>query len=385
MKVTGLIAEFNPLHRGHEYIIKKAKENADVLIVVLSGSFTQRGEPVVVNKFDRAKDAISAGADLVIAHPVYTATSFGDFFAEGGISTLLKCPNVSKIVCGGEISDLNLLESSLKILESSDFFPHFVQPFLDSGESYSTSYRKALEKKNPEFSKLFQSNMILAMGYGKALYKRNALHLLEIIPRIDSWKEETLVSASEIRKNFNKNPGNFSRFCVGKPPQYSLENLMETLYSFSRFHFFMHPISLHSYDGYEIGIENRLMDGFSRWNSYDSFRKNIPTKRYSLPRIQRLILHSLLNLNHDSIQDSIQNQRVFQVLAFNEQGQRYLKIARNSDVTFLTNFKSMHQLPPEQKKYLEKEKQSSDLWALLTNHSINLDFKTSISPQKNTP
>ena len=65
-KITGIIAEFNPLHKGHELLIKKQKENNSACVVLLSSSFTQRGEPAFIDKFLRAEMAIKAGADLVL-------------------------------------------------------------------------------------------------------------------------------------------------------------------------------------------------------------------------------------------------------------------------------------------------------------------------------
>ena len=49
MKLTGIIAEYNPFHSGHEFHIKKAKEltGSDCCVVVMSGDFVQRGEPAV--------------------------------------------------------------------------------------------------------------------------------------------------------------------------------------------------------------------------------------------------------------------------------------------------------------------------------------------------
>ena len=60
MKITGIIAEFNPLHNGHAYLLQKAREitDADVIVVVLSGNFVQRGAPAIVSKYARAKAAL---------------------------------------------------------------------------------------------------------------------------------------------------------------------------------------------------------------------------------------------------------------------------------------------------------------------------------------
>lgn len=49
MKVCGVIAEFNPFHQGHAYLLEQARKqtDADVMVVVMSGNWVQRGEPAI--------------------------------------------------------------------------------------------------------------------------------------------------------------------------------------------------------------------------------------------------------------------------------------------------------------------------------------------------
>ncbi|MBQ9180157.1 MAG: nucleotidyltransferase family protein, partial [Firmicutes bacterium] len=77
MRTLGIIAEYNPIHNGHIYQIEKAKliSKADFVVVVMSGDFTQRGEPAIIDKWKRAELACRAGADLVLEMPFLFATS----------------------------------------------------------------------------------------------------------------------------------------------------------------------------------------------------------------------------------------------------------------------------------------------------------------------
>ena len=72
MKVTGIIAEYNPLHKGHQYQINYIKEmlNSDYVIVALSGDYVQRGTPALFSKHLRAEMALLCGADLVLEMPL---------------------------------------------------------------------------------------------------------------------------------------------------------------------------------------------------------------------------------------------------------------------------------------------------------------------------
>ena len=92
MKTIGIIAEFNPFHKGHEYLINQCKKklSADYCVVVMSGDFVERGAPSIISKFDRAKMALSCGADVVLELPIYYSLGSAEFFASGAISLLDK-------------------------------------------------------------------------------------------------------------------------------------------------------------------------------------------------------------------------------------------------------------------------------------------------------
>ena len=92
MKITGIIAEYNPFHNGHAYQIEKIKKetDADYVIVAMSGDFVQRGTPAIVDKYARTKMALANGADLVFELPTVLATASAELFAMGGVTLLDK-------------------------------------------------------------------------------------------------------------------------------------------------------------------------------------------------------------------------------------------------------------------------------------------------------
>lgn len=93
MKVTGIIAEYNPFHKGHKYQIDycKKKLNSDYVIVAMSGDYVQRGTPALLPKHVRAEMALRCGADLVLEMPVSVSTASAEAFAMGGVSMLDDC------------------------------------------------------------------------------------------------------------------------------------------------------------------------------------------------------------------------------------------------------------------------------------------------------
>ena len=118
MKSCGVVVEYNPLHNGHVYHLKKARElsGADTIIAIMSGNFLQRGEPAIVDKWSRAQMALSAGADLVIELPVAFSTQPADYFAKGAVG-LLHAMNCDAICFGsesGESADYQKLAHFLK-------------------------------------------------------------------------------------------------------------------------------------------------------------------------------------------------------------------------------------------------------------------------------
>ena len=108
-KGAAVIAEFNPFHRGHGYITEKAREKADFVGVVMSGSFVQRGEPALFDKFLRTRAALLNGADIVVELPVVYATGGADVFAYGGCDTVCKAGIFDSLVFGCESEDMTAL------------------------------------------------------------------------------------------------------------------------------------------------------------------------------------------------------------------------------------------------------------------------------------
>nr|MCR4757586.1 nucleotidyltransferase family protein [Butyrivibrio sp.] len=125
MNTVAVIAEFNPFHNGHNYILEKAKEitNAENVIVIMSGDFVQRGAPAFIDKFSRTICALNSGADLVLELPIYYSLGSAEYFAQGAVSILDRLGIVTDLVFGSECDDLKLLSDIADILvkEPEDF------------------------------------------------------------------------------------------------------------------------------------------------------------------------------------------------------------------------------------------------------------------------
>ena len=181
MRVVGFITEYNPFHLGHKYHLDKSKEitNSTHSIAIMSGSFVQRGEPSLIDKWTKAKMAIDNGVDLVIELPFIYSVQSAELFAFGGVSILDSLKTVDYIAFGSENSDIEPLNRAAEIFNKEPMeFKVLLKKSLDRGLSYSAARSFALEKFIEttdshnifSYSKILkQSNNILGIEYLKAL------------------------------------------------------------------------------------------------------------------------------------------------------------------------------------------------------------------------
>ncbi len=167
MKTTGVIAEFNPFHNGHEYLLNKAREitDADYIAVIMSGAFVQRGEPAVLSKAARVEQALLNGADLVLELPVECATSSAQGFARGAVGVLAASGVVNNLCFGSESGDVNALRSVAKALALPDFDYMLLQE-LKSGKSYPAARSHVLYEMIGDCAKVIEEpNNLLGIEY----------------------------------------------------------------------------------------------------------------------------------------------------------------------------------------------------------------------------
>ena len=147
MKTVGLITEYNPFHKGHEYQIRYAREilGADYIVIAMSGDFVQRGAPALMEKHLRAEMALLGGADLILEMPVQTATASAEGFAAGGVSLLDGLGVVDELCFGSECGDTEALMNIAQILVKEPFeYRKLLQQNLRTGMSFPAARSSAL-------------------------------------------------------------------------------------------------------------------------------------------------------------------------------------------------------------------------------------------------
>ena len=206
MASVGIIAEYNPLHNGHIYQIQEIKKRYpnDTIIIAMSGNFTQRGEPAIINKWSRAQLAIEAGADLVVEIPYHFATQSADYFSYAGI-TLLEQLKVEKLIFGSESNNLDSITEIAKAELKDDNFDKLVKIYSKFGYNYPTALSLALKDLTGKI--IDTPNDILGITYIKTILKYKYKIKPESIKRINNYNNKELTgklsSATAIRENID--------------------------------------------------------------------------------------------------------------------------------------------------------------------------------------
>ena len=199
MKIVGLITEYNPFHAGHLYHMQRAREltGADYCVVLMSGSFVQRGEPAIFDKYRRTKAALLAGADLVLEMPVAFSTPSAHAFAAYGVA-LLSAIGVDAGVFGSECGQIEFLKQAASALnhESAEFQER-LRKGLKAGLTYPQARAKALEMEDTWASVLTSPNNILGIEYLRAAEDLHSpMEFYTISRKGSGYHEDTLADAN---------------------------------------------------------------------------------------------------------------------------------------------------------------------------------------------
>ncbi|MBR2468166.1 MAG: nucleotidyltransferase family protein [Clostridia bacterium] len=369
MKICAIISEYNPFHYGHLKHIQDAKRQsgADAVMVILSGNFTQRGEPTILNKHVRARIALEAGADIVVQMPTAYATSTAEIFALAGVKIANSFENVTHLAFGCETTRTDLLMELAKFFANEPKeYKNKLRKYLNDGNSLVTSRQKAIEDMikdgSTEISEitevgdiLKQPNNILAIEYLKALINTNSKITPVFTTRADSeYNSEEVVgknsSATAIRARLYKT--NKVRSVKKLVPNFTYSLLKEEVKTFGLpdVNLFndlcMYKLKMSTpeeirkvFDVTE-GLENRFYEMSRNTKDLNELLLQVKTKRYTFTRIKRIILGNLLQINAKAVK-SIYDLDILpfiKVLAFKDDRQELLKsVSANTNLIIRVN------------------------------------------------
>ena len=386
MNFCGLICEFNPFHNGHKYIIEEAKKLTGLDVVCLmSGDFVQRGTPAIIDKYERAKSAILAGANAVLELPTIYACSNAENFATGAIK-IFKSLEIKTLVFGIEDTNIEILKQIAKLnLENSERFKLAFKNEIQNGINYNTALKRSIAKTigdDSVFEILNKPNNILAIEYLTAILKLDADIEPIAINRTDNGyvsekPNNEFLSASAIRDKILANEY-YSKFVPEfaiLPYYFSKENL-ETLDSLNLLtirSLSVEKLSKH-YD-YSEGIEYRVKKICDSASSLSQAKNEIATPRYRIARVTKLLLYPLLCVTKDVVDVSQKTKPVVKVLAIQKNNKFLISNANKRKISLIVTNKDYDNLSANQKKIASIDLLASNIYSCITNRPNDLDKK----------
>ena len=388
MKVAAIIAEYNPLHNGHEFQIKRAKQltGADFIVVVMSGDFTQRGVPAVIDKYQRTRMALNAGADLVLELPLYYSCSSAEYFASGAINLLNKLGIVNYLVFGSECGDIKILTEIADVLITrKDEISGVIHGLVREGISYPMARVKAVETAIPNSYEHVEAmnfpNNILGFEYIRALKQFNS----DIKPvtnlRIGSAYHDRMIdnpicSSLAIRTSLEEK-GELERIRSQVPFHVYkiLENeflktfpvLNEDISSMLKY-----KLLLDEGKGYEEYVDissdfsDKIIKNLNKYQSYSQFCDLLKSKDITYARVARNLLHILLNIKKESMARYKEEGYIFyaRMLGFRKSSDELMSaLKKNSSIPVISKLAdARHQLNPTGMDMLECDIQAAHIY-----------------------
>ena len=366
-RVLGIIAEYNPFHNGHMYHLEKAKEEsgAQYSICVMSGNFVQRGNTSILNKWKKAEMALLNGIDLVIELPTIYSVASAEGFSLGAIKLLESLKIVDAISFGTETSDFAALNNISSIISDE---PRQYKDLLSKELKKGLSFPKARENavmlyfdNNKRYANILNSpNNILAIEYLKSLKKiKSTIQPIPIKRDKVYYNDNTIVdefaSATAIRGLLKNNQFSEIRKVVPKSTyeiltkETELENIVLDLSKYEKEIIYnLRKMSLEEIaqlPDVSEGLEHSLKNAANFSNNINNLINIVKTKRYTITRIQRILICALLGITKKDVTMAKRSNSYIRVLGFNEKGKELIsRIAKaNPKISVITSVKKFQE------------------------------------------
>lgn len=405
MITAGIIAEYNPFHNGHAYQIEYTRKNynADYIIVAMSGDFVQRGTPALIPKHIRAEMALKCGADLVLELPVSVSTASAEFFSYGGVNLFHKLGVVDKLCFGSEEGFIDCLSSLADILISEpEFYRIKLKEGLSQGKTFPLARNYALVQYLSKESSFMVSpedadrilsspNNILGIEYCKAIKRLGSNISPVTITRMGSGyheknlSENIFPSATAIR-NAAESPVFFNdieKIFSQQIPKEGCDIFLQALknkmtVNAKDFSLLLHyrllsetAESLMQYLDISSDLARRIINQRNNYKDFSQFVSLLKTRELTQTRIQRGLLHILLD-----IKKPVQDIPYARVLGFKKSSSLLLKeIKKHSSIPLVTKLSDhVKKAAPDTLEIINKNTIASNIYESVLCHKTNKNF-----------
>ena len=396
--VLGIISEYNPFHNGHLHHLNESKKisHSDYSIAIMTGNFTQRGEPSIVDKWSKTKMAIESGIDLVIELPTIYSISSAENFAEGAIKILDSLGIVDYLSFGSECDDISILSDVANVLYNEpDEYKTLLSHELSKGECFPKAREKALMmylNNVRRFANVLSSpNNILGIEYLKVLLRQKSNIKPITIKREGSSHNDSIVSrsskiasATAIRNLCLSNDFSLLQNVM---PNSSFEilsdsikmgNIVKNLSAFDKEIIYtlrkMSVEEISNLPDVSEGLEFAIKSAANECNSVVELLSIVDTKRYTKTRFQRILLYAILGITKKDMQISKNIKPYIRILGFNNKGKGILSeiSKKNRKLELVSSVKKFMDKGPNKNLKLMMEK---DIWA--TNvYTLGYDYES---------
>ena len=380
MRIAGIIAEYDPFHNGHAAHIANTRAenggNATHIVAVISGNFTQRGEPALLSKYKRAEMALACGADLVLELPLPWAMAPAENFAAVGVAVLNALGCVDMLSFGSECGDVLSLKR-LADLSSDPLYRSAIKAELENGIPYAAAGQAAATKivGEPIAAHLASPNNTLGIEYLRAMTAQGAKWEVFTLQRQGALHNEMVAkdafaSATMLREMVREN-----NMCLldAYMPEASVsilqsahadgETTTQTVRLENALMAHLRRLSLEEYSRLpwlSEGLENRLYRESRTATDYHALLDTIKTRRYPMARLRRVLWASLIGLTNT---DTTGLPPYIRVLGMNERGREILATA-SPTLPLVTRTAQVANLDERAKRIFALECAATDLHAL---------------------
>lgn len=370
MRTVGIAAEYNPFHAGHAYHIAQTRRIVGECAVVcaMSGSFVQRGDCAITDKWSRARAALEGGADLVLELPTVWAVSSAERFARGAVELLAASGAVNCLSFGSECGDAERLRRVAACLDSPEYRSE-LRRFLDRGEPFALCRQAAVaELLGEELAGLLsRPNNNLGVEYIRALNALKSGIQPVTVPRAgaghDGGGHVAYPSASFVR----------GEMLAGRLPA---DNPASLKFAQRAVLARLRAMTLRDFEALPDsgeGLAVRLYDAARRAVTLDELYGLAKTKRYAHARIRRMVLWAALGLRES---DRPERPPYLRVLGFNGRGREVLREMKDrAALPIVTKPTHGRDIP-----LLELEARCTDFYALCRERAGPCGAEWSTSP-----